>query len=225
MALNRTIQIKVCGLTEAKAAAACAALDVDAVGLVFYPKSPRYVSDAQAEEIVAAVSGRAAVVGVFVDETAEVILRKAQRCGLTGVQLHGHETVAEATQLKNEGLMVIKALFQKKEPFFRAAARYAPSAFLLECGGGRLPGGTAQVWDWSEAKAIAAGAPVILAGGLTPANVGQAIALGRPHAVDVSSGVEASPGKKDLSKIEAFVTAVAGVATTDEQEEARRIFR
>jgi len=223
--VKRTIQIKVCGLTEAKAAERCATLDIDAVGLVFYPKSPRHVSDAQAEEIAAAVNRRVAVVGVFVDEFADVILKKAQRCGLTGVQLHGRETPAAVAQLKNEGLMVIKALFQKREPFFQAVTRYAPSAFLLECGGGQLPGGTAQVWNWSDAKAIAVNEPVILAGGLTPANVGQAVALGRPHAVDVSSGVEAFPGKKDLSKIEAFVTAVAGVAVTDGQEEARRIFK
>ena len=223
--MKRVIQIKVCGLTEAKVAAACAALEIDAVGLVFFPKSPRYVSDAQAEEIAAAVNGRAAVVGVFVDEPAGEILQKAQRCGLTGVQLHGRETPAEVTQLKNEGLTVIKALFQKREPSFQSFSRYDPSAFLLECGKGRLPGGTARVWDWTDAQPIAANAPVILAGGLTPENVGQAVRLGRPHAVDVSSGVEASPGKKDLAKIEAFVSAVAGIVPTDTDEKTRRIFQ
>ena len=223
--MKRTIQIKVCGLTEAKVAAACAALEIDAVGLVFFPKSPRYVSDAQAEEIAAAVNGRAAVVGVFVDEPADEILQKVERCGLTGVQLHGRETPAEVTQLKNEGLTVIKALFQKREPFFQSISRYGPSAFLLECGKGRLPGGTARVWDWTDAQPIAANAPVILAGGLTPENVGQAVRLGRPHAVDVSSGVEASPGKKDLAKIEAFVSAVAGIVPTDTDEKTRRIFQ
>jgi len=223
--MKRVIQIKVCGLTEAKTAAACAALKIEAVGLVFYPKSPRYLSDAQAEEIAAAVNRRAAVVGVFVDEPADVILQKAQRCGLTGVQLHGRETPAEVTQLKSTGLMVIKALFQKREPSFQSISRYDPSAFLLECGRGRLPGGTARVWDWADAKAIAANAPVILAGGLTPENVGQAVRLGRPYAVDVSSGVETSPGKKDLAKIEAFVSAVAGIVPTPGDEKARRIFK
>ncbi|MGD8338847.1 MAG: phosphoribosylanthranilate isomerase [Desulfobacterales bacterium] len=223
--MKRVIQIKVCGLTEAKTAAACAALKIEAVGLVFYPKSPRYLSDAQAEEIAAAVNRRAAVIGVFVDELADVILKKAQRCGLTGVQLHGCETPAEVTQLKSTGLTVIKALFQKREPSFQSISRYDPSAFLLECGRGRLPGGTARAWDWADAKAIAANAPVILAGGLTPVNVGQAVRLGRPHAVDVSSGVETSPGKKDLAKIEAFVSAVAGIVPTPGDEKARRIFK
>jgi phosphoribosylanthranilate isomerase len=223
--VKRRIQIKVCGLTETKIAAACAALKIEAVGLVFYPQSPRYVSDTQAEEISAAVNGRAAVVGVFVDEPADVILPKAQRCGLTGVQLHGRETPAEVTLIKNEGLTVIKALFQKREPSFQSISRYGPSAFLLECGRGRLPGGTARVWDWVDAQAIAANVPVILAGGLTPENVGQAVRLGRSHAVDVSSGVEASPGKKDLAKIEAFVSAVAGIVPTDGDEKIRRIFQ
>lgn len=222
--MKRITQIKVCGITDAKIAAACAALEIEAVGLVFYPKSPRYLSDAQAEEIAAAVSGRAAIVGVFVDEPTDMILKKAERCGLTGVQLHGREEPAEVAQLRNTGLTVIKALFQKKEPSFQSIARYGPSAFLLECGGGRLPGGTARVWDWADAKAIAANAPVILAGGLTPENVGQAVRLGRPHAVDVSSGVETAPGKKDLAKIEAFVSAVAGIVPTDGDEKARRIF-
>ena len=223
--MKRIIQIKVCGLTEVKTAAACAALKIEAVGLVFYPKSPRYVSDAQAKEIAAVVNGRAAVIGVFVDEPADVILKRAERCGLTGVQLHGRETPAEVTQLKNTGLTVIKALFQKREPSFKSTSRYGPSAFLLECGRGRLPGGTARTWDWADAQAIVANAPVILAGGLSPENVGQAVRLGRPHAVDVSSGVEASPGKKDLAKIEAFVSAVAGIVPTDGDEKTRRIFQ
>ena len=223
--MKRTIQIKVCGLTEAKMAAACAALEIDAVGLVFYPPSPRFVSDVRAEEIAAAVNGRAAVIGVFVDTPPEVILKKAERCGLTGVQLHGHETPADVTRLRNTGLTVIKALFHKKEPSFQTFSRYGPSAFLLECGKGRLPGGTARVWDWGDAQAVAARAPVILAGGLTPENVGQAVALGRPQAVDISSGVETSPGKKDLFKIEAFVSAVATIVPNDGEEKTRRIFQ
>ena len=223
--MKRTIQIKMCGLTEANTAAACVALEVDAIGLVFYTKSPRYVSDDQAAEIAAAVGGRAAVVGVFVDAPVDEVLEKSQRCGLTAVQLHGRETSADVTLLKNAGLAVIKALFQKREPFFQSISRYGPSAFLLECGRGRLPGGTARVWDWTDAKTIAANAPVILAGGLTPVNVGQAVRLGRPHAVDVSSGVETSPGKKDLAIIEAFVSAVAGIVPTDSDEKTRRIFQ
>ena len=90
---------------------------------------------------------------------------------------------------------------------------------------GAVPGGTAEVWDWAAANAMAANAPVILAGGLTPENVGQAALLARPDAVDVSSGVEAFPGKKDLAKIEAFVSAVDGIGPNDGEEETRRIFQ
>jgi phosphoribosylanthranilate isomerase len=218
------IQLKVCGLTDPATAAACTALKIDAVGLVFYPKSPRFVSDAQAAEIAAAVVGRVAVVGVFVNETAAVIRQKVRRCGLTAVQLHGRETPAAVANLKKAGLPVIKALFREKKPSFQAVSKYAATAFLLECGKGRLPGGTARVWDWAEAKAIAGQAPVILAGGLTPENVGRAAALARPHAVDVSSGVEAAPGRKDLHKIEAFVAAVEGMAPAGDGDSKRRIF-
>ena len=223
--MTRAIQIKVCGLTEAKTAEECIALKVDAVGLVFYPKSPRYVSDPQAEEVSAAVNGRAAMVGVFVDEPVDVILEKTYRFGLTAVQLHGRETPSDVSQLKKDGLRVIKALFQKREPSFQAVSLFRPSAFLLECGKGQLPGGNAEVWNWAGAKMITAFTPMILAGGLTPENVGRAIALSQPQAVDVSSGVEAYPGQKDFSKIKAFVTAVDSMASTGSEEETRRIFQ
>ena len=222
--MSRAIQIKVCGLTEAKMAEACVALKIDAVGLVFYPKSPRHVSNFQAEEVSAAVNGRVAIVGVFVDEPVDVILKKAQRFGLTAVQLHGQETPSDVSQIENEGIKVIKALFQKREPSFQAVSLYRPSAFLLECGKGQLPGGNAQEWNWVDAEKITALTPVILAGGLTPENVSHAISLSNPQAVDVSSGVEAFPGKKDISKIKAFVTAVDGMTSTESKEEARRIF-
>ena len=222
--MSRTIQIKVCGLTEAKMAEACVALKIDAVGLVFYPKSPRHVSNFQADEVSAAVNGRVAIVGVFVDEPVDVILKKAHRFGLTAVQLHGRETPSDVSQIENEGFKVIKALFQQREPSFQAVSLYRPSAFLLECGKGQLPGGNAQEWNWADAEKITDFTPVILAGGLTPENVSRAISLSNPQAVDVSSGVEAFPGKKDISKIKAFVTAVDRTTSTESEEEARRIF-
>ena len=223
--MRRTIQIKICGLTEAKTAAACVALEVDAIGLVFYTKSPRYVSDEQAAEIAAAVGGRAAVVGVFVDDPVDVVLEKSQQCGLTAVQLHGRETSADVTQLKNEGLTVIKALFKKENRPFRRSPFTTRRPFCSSAAGD----GCRVAWPrhgiGREAKAITTKAPVILAGGLSPENVGRAVALGRPQAVDVSSGVEASPGKKDLAKIEAFVAAVAGIAPTGGDKKTRRIFQ
>ena len=221
----KNIQIKVCGLTEAKTANVCAALGIDAVGLVFYAKSPRFVSDRRAAEIASAVAGKVAVVGVFVDDPVDVIMEKARRCHLTAVQLHGHEPSADITRLKQAGLAVIKGLFKDREPTFERTGAYDPTAFLVECGRGRLPGGNARTWDWSAASRIQTDKPLIVAGGLSPANVDQAISLGRPDAVDVSSGVEAAPGVKDLDKIKAFLAAVRDALPTGANRQARRIFQ
>ncbi|MGB8427230.1 MAG: phosphoribosylanthranilate isomerase, partial [Desulfobacterales bacterium] len=102
---------------------------------------------------------------------------------------------------------------------------YDPTAFLVECGRGRLPGGNARAWDWSATRRIRTARPLIIAGGLSPANVAEAILVGRPDAVDVSSGVEAAPGKKDMDKIKAFLAAVQLAAATDANQKARRIFQ
>lgn len=203
------IQVKVCGLTDPQQAAACAALGADAIGLIFYPPSPRYVEAPRAAEIAAAVRGKAAAVGVFVNVAAEEILSCVERCGLTAVQLHGNESPEEVTYLKRAGVRVIKALFLKKEPRFTRISAYTADGFLLECGLGKLPGGNARRWDWSGAAGLAP-VPTILAGGLDPDNIARAVSLARPDAVDVSSGVEAAPGRKDLEKVEAFIAAVRG---------------
>jgi phosphoribosylanthranilate isomerase/indole-3-glycerol phosphate synthase/phosphoribosylanthranilate isomerase len=217
------IQIKICGLTDAETAAECARLGADALGLVFYPPSPRFVADAPAADIAAAVAGRTAVVGVFVDAPFQVIMDKVENCALTAVQLHGREPADLVDRLRRENLTVIKALFQERPPEFGRAGAYAPSAFLLECGRGRLPGGNAAAWDWAAAVGISQSHPVLLAGGLTPENVGQAAVLGRPDGVDVSSGVEVTPGKKDLDKIRRFIDAVLGTKT-ESPHRPRRIF-
>jgi phosphoribosylanthranilate isomerase len=217
------IQIKVCGLTDPGGAAACAAAGVDAVGLVFYPKSPRFVDDALASEISAAISGKAVGVGVFVNEPVKAVLAKTRRCGLAAVQLHGQEPPGAVAQLRAAGLLVIKALFHERAPQFADASRYDAAAFLLECGRGRLPGGNARTWDWGAAR-LNTVCPLVLAGGLTPDNVGRAVALGLPDAVDVSSGVETAPGVKDLSKVAAFVAAVRGCRSA-RFHPTRRIFR
>lgn len=214
-------QIKVCGLTRVGQAQACVDAGADAIGLVFYPPSPRFVITMQAAEIAAAVSVRAVTVGVFVDETYETIIRRAEDCQLQAVQLHGQESPALVRQLRRHDLTVIKTLFHTREPFFNEAADYDASAFLLECGSGRLPGGNAASWPWQTARDIDRHKPVILAGGLTPENVSTAIRLGSPDAVDVSSGVESAPGRKQTTKIKSFIDAVAA---SDNQTATRRIF-
>jgi phosphoribosylanthranilate isomerase len=220
---KRSVQIKVCGLTDPDNAAACADLGVDAIGLVFYSQSPRFVTDARASEIARAVAGRAALVGVFVDQPFAEIANRANRCGLTAVQLHGRESPTLVRRLRESGLTVVKALFHERAPFVEEASRYDASAFLLEWGRGRLPGGNARSWNWGLAAEFGSLRPLILAGGLTPGNVARAVALGRPAAVDVSSGVESTPGVKDLRKVDAFVAEVNNCKIAD-QCTGRRIF-
>jgi phosphoribosylanthranilate isomerase/indole-3-glycerol phosphate synthase/phosphoribosylanthranilate isomerase len=203
--LKYTPQIKICGLTETDKAVRCAELGADAIGLVFHPKSPRFVSDGKAREICSALSEKTKKVGVFVDESFETIIKKADNCGLDSVQLHGNESPDLAAKLMKEKLTVIKALFLEKEPYFETAARYQVSAFLGECGKGVLPGGNALSWDWEKGKVISGKYPLILAGGLTPDNVSLALSVCLPDAVDVSSGVESAPGIKDTKKVELFI--------------------
>jgi len=135
--------------------------------------------------------------------------------GLRAVQLHGREDAALVETLVEEGLVVIKALFVNGDPGLTAASHYRPTAFLVECAGGPLPGGNALDWNWAEARDIPTELPVVLAGGLTPDNIQYAIAAGRPDAVDVSSGVEVSPGRKDARKVQAFCRAVASCDPKD----------
>ncbi|MEW6673622.1 MAG: phosphoribosylanthranilate isomerase [Thermodesulfobacteriota bacterium] len=203
------LQVKICGLTSAETAAACADLGADAVGCVFFPKSPRHLSEPRAAEICRALPPAVKKVGVFVNESFSKIMRKVERCGLTAVQLHGRELPELVHDLLKENITVIKALFSAGSPSLSDASTYRPSAFLAECGAGVLPGGNARAWDWQQARNICNTYPVILAGGLTPENVSQAIAACRPAAVDVSSGVEKTPGVKDLAKVKAFLDAVS----------------
>jgi len=206
-------QVKICGLTSAETAAACAELGADAIGCVFFPKSPRHLTEQRAREICGALPPEVKKVGVFVNETYADIMRKVDRCGLTAVQLHGREPPELVEKLLNEPIAVIKALFASGTPSLADAKNYRPSAFLAECGTGVLPGGNALTWDWQQARKISDAYPVILAGGLSPENVLAAIAAGRPAAVDVSSGVEKAPGIKDLTKVKAFIGDVFGCAS------------
>jgi len=138
----------------------------------------------------------------------DFIIHKADFCGLGAVQLHGQESPDLVRRLKEHGVIVIKALFLSKKPTLTDASGYDPTAYLLECGQGSLPGGNARAWDWKAANGFDANGPFILAGGLSPDNVATAVASCHPDAVDVSSGVEARPGRKDLECVRAFVQAV-----------------
>lgn len=201
-------QVKVCGLTVVEEALGCAEAGADAIGLVFYPPSPRFVSSRTAREISVSLPEKVWKIGVFVDEPLHAVLERAESCRLSCVQLHGAEPPRMVEQIESAGIRVIKTLFVKKRPFWSEAALYRASAYLIESGGGFVPGGAGLSWKWREAAELAGKLPCILAGGLTPENVGEAIYQFGPDAVDVSSGVESEPGRKDIGKVRAFVQAV-----------------
>jgi phosphoribosylanthranilate isomerase len=201
-------QVKVCGLTNQDEAAGCVSLGADAIGCVFFSKSPRNVSLSQAKKIVRALPSHVKAVGVFVNESFEEITRAVEHCGLHAVQLHGQEPPELTELLHQKGLTIIKALFMEKDPLLSKAADYRAAAYLVECGKGELPGGNAVSWAWEDAMEFGEKRPLILAGGLTPENISIAISSALPDAVDVSSGVESSPGRKDLDKVAAFIRSV-----------------
>lgn len=224
---NLRPQVKICGLTRVDEAVACVRAGADAIGLVFYPPSPRHVSAATAGEIAAALPPAVAKVGVFVDETKDNVIETARVVGLTAVQLHGGETPAMVAELKAAGLKVIKALFAAKAPGLELADTFGADAVLFEQGAGRLPGGNAETWDYGLARRSDLGPPLILAGGLAPANVASAIAKAKPDAIDLSSGVEASPGRKQIELVKSLMAAVdaCGSPYGDTSAQAlRRIF-
>ncbi|MCE5336607.1 MAG: phosphoribosylanthranilate isomerase [Desulfobacteraceae bacterium] len=202
------VQVKVCGLTAPDEAAACAGAGADAIGLVFYPPSPRFVDDGLAREISSSLPGDVDRIGVFVDESFPAILRRIEGCGLSGVQLHGRETPEIVEILMAGGVRVIKSIFARRSPGPEDASLYAPTAYLVESGEGPLPGGNAVAWNWGEARKRMGRLPCILAGGLTPGNVTEAIRQFSPDAVDVSSGVEYAPGRKDIARVREFLQAV-----------------
>ncbi len=192
--------IKVCGLrtsADVRHAVACGAT---AVGFVFWPKSPRYVAPDTAAAIVADLPRHVLSVGVFVDAPLDDVQRVAETVGLTACQLHGHEPPEYVAALAPR---VIKAfgVAQARE----VASWPAGSLVLLDAIDPIARGGTGTRVDWARAAALAGIRPVILAGGLTPENVGEAVAIVRPSGVDVSSGVERSPGVKDEDKVRRFV--------------------
>lgn len=217
-------RVKICGIRNAAAAAAAAEAGADAIGVVLAPGSPRTVDLPQARAIVQALPGWVAAVGLFVDEPPSEIASTAQSLGLSVVQLHGQETLGVVAELAP--LRAIKAVGITRETgagdldVWRHGPRNLAALLLdVSAGGGVVRGGTGQKLDWEVLEQLtAAGAmrelpPLVLAGGLTPENVGEAIRRLRPWGVDVSSGVESRRGEKDLGRIRSFCQAVRDADT------------
>lgn len=208
--MKRYPQVKICGLTRPHEAARCAHLGADAIGLIFFPKSPRNVTSDQATAVTAALPKTVAAVGVFVNADFSFIMSRVERCGLSMAQLHGQESSDLAARLKAEGVGVIKALFVDGRPGLADARTFDVDGYLVECARGPLPGGNAMVWDWGAARDFGDRHPLVLAGGLSPENVTDAIRAGLPAAIDVSSGVEVSPGRKDPDRVARLIAAIHG---------------
>jgi phosphoribosylanthranilate isomerase len=213
--IRAPIEIKICGLTTPAAAAACAAAGADCIGLVFHPPSPRHLTTTQAHAIAAALPAPVTRVGVFVRQSTDEILAIATAVGLHTVQLHGAVSAAACTHLLAHGLHVVQKLSGTAADWVAQARTLPPTVGLLvECTQGVLPGGNGTPWNWSEALPLRELRPFAVAGGLDPANVAQALRASGASAVDVSSGVEATPGVKDLAKVATFIAAVRAAAVS-----------
>ena len=202
------IEIKICGLATPETAVLCATAGADAIGLVFHAPSPRNVTPERAAEIAAAVPAHVARVGVFAAQDAAAILAIAATAGLTAVQLHGPCAALPAAPFLAAGLRPVYVLCAAGDELVRQARTVpAEAGVLVECGRGVLPGGNGAAWAWSEAAALAGVRPFAIAGGLDAASVAAAVAVSGATAVDVSSGVESAPGRKDPARIRAFIAA------------------
>jgi phosphoribosylanthranilate isomerase len=209
--------VKICGLTKVDEAVACALAGADWIGLNFHPASPRFVRPSQAMEIIAALPPSASAVGVFGDQPAELIGRVAQKLGLTIVQLHGQEPPEHLLALSH--LWVIRAFRLAEPSAWTGVTEYLaqaealgrlPDAVLIDAYAPDQPGGTGRTVGLDVLDSIPPLPQLILAGGLTPANVAERVGRVRPWMVDVASGVESAPGRKDIPRVAAFVRAAKG---------------
>jgi len=205
-----TVKVKFCGITSLKDAREAVEAGAWAIGLIFWPHSPRRCELDAAAEIAAALKRRVEIAGVFVNQTLDEIAQAADVVGLTIVQLHGDEGVSFCGEVaRRTGCKVIKAARVRSGADIQSLLRYHTDFHLLDGYSPGLPGGTGETFAWDLARGHRGSVPLILSGGLTPANVADAIAAVRPFAVDVASGVELSPGRKDARKLEAFAESVA----------------
>jgi phosphoribosylanthranilate isomerase len=203
------VRVKICGITNVEDALLACELGADAIGLNFYNKSPRSISPFTASKIIQKLMPFVAAVGIFVNWEAAPVTSLAKALGLSAAQLHGDEPPKLVSEIAKK-VSVIKALHVGKASALPAFAKYrGATAFLLDAPHSGQFGGTGHTTDWSLASTAAKSHRILFAGGLTPENVAEAIQAVRPYAVDVTSGVEAKPGKKDPAKLRAFFDEVA----------------
>ena len=201
------MRVKICGLTNAEDAQYAVQCGADALGFVFYPKSPRYIDPECVKKIISDLPPFVTTVGLFVDESLDRIAQIVKDCRLDRVQLHGEESPAHCNQLP---FRVIKAVRLSQDFNVQSLQDFSASAFLLDAYVPGQPGGTGQRCDWGVASIVARKYTTILAGGLNPENIVQAIQQVAPYGVDVSSGVENEPGKKCQMKVAQFISLAKG---------------
>jgi phosphoribosylanthranilate isomerase len=211
---NEDLFVKICGITSEADALLCVSFGADAVGFVFAPSS-RQVSVQLAGDIAKRLPPEILTVGVFRDEAPQRVVQKVQQAGLGAAQLHGHESAEDTAWVRSRLPMVIKA-FPAGDRTISRFAEFGADYLLID---GQSPG-SGEVFDWRMAEGVADSTRLIVSGGLTPDNVAQAVAHLRPHGVDVSTGVESAPGRKDPLKLHAFITAARAAETEVEARDA-----
>jgi phosphoribosylanthranilate isomerase len=208
-------RIKICGVTRVADAELATRLGAWAIGMIFDPSSPRFVEADAAAEIGTALKRRTEVVGVFVNAALDDVARLAESVPLTMVQLHGDEGPSYCREAaRKTGLKVIKAARVRNAASIRALSAYKTDYHLLDAHVPGTSGGTGERFDWSLVTEHPDQTPVILSGGIRPDNVREAIDLIGPFAIDCSSGVEESPGRKDAEKLEQFFEAAREAHST-----------
>jgi phosphoribosylanthranilate isomerase len=205
------LQIKICGITSFEDASVAVDAGANALGFMFYEQSARFIPIETAGELVTRLSPFVIKVGVFVNPDRAAVLSAIATCGLNILQFHGEEPPEFCSQF---GMMAIKAFRMKDASVLEQLPLYQTDAFLLDSYVAGIPGGTGERFNWDlavEAKRF--GKPIFLAGGLNAANVAEAVRKVQPYAIDVSSGVESAPGKKDPQKIREFIAAARSAST------------
>jgi phosphoribosylanthranilate isomerase len=208
------VRVKFCGITNLDDAAEGVRLGAWAIGLIHYPESPRFCEPAEAAAIAAAFRRKCEVVGVFVNAELDEIAGAVEDEGLTMVQLNGEEGPSFCAEIaRRAGVKVIKAIHVASAADIHAAEAFRTDFHLFDRRGNGLWGGSGESFDWSLLASHGSEVPAMVAGGLRPDNVAEAIAVTHPYAVDVASGVESEPGRKDHAAMTAFFEAAqaAGV--------------